>query len=174
MVEIIFETHASTTDNEQGIATGWLPGELSPAGREQAVALGQRRGRWAEVVFTSDLRRAVQTAEIAFAGMVIPIVRDPRLRECDYGDLNGSDTASLPRLRHIDVPFPNGESYRQVVARVGEFLVDLGAAWEGRRLVVIGHTATRWAIEHLLLGRDLAEAVAAPFAWQPGWAFRLP
>jgi broad specificity phosphatase PhoE len=38
------------------------------------------------VVFTSDLGRAVETADIAFGGTGIPVRRDARLRECDYGD----------------------------------------------------------------------------------------
>jgi broad specificity phosphatase PhoE len=42
-IAIVFETHATSTDNEAGIATGWLAGELSEAGRRQAAELGQRR-----------------------------------------------------------------------------------------------------------------------------------
>ncbi|WP_416981774.1 histidine phosphatase family protein [Streptomyces sp. T028] len=42
-VEIVYETHATTTYNEAGIATGWLPGELSESGRAQARELGARR-----------------------------------------------------------------------------------------------------------------------------------
>ena len=68
-VEVCFETHSTSVDNELGIATGWNEGELSEAGRRQAVQLGDRRRHdRIAVVFTSDLRRAVQTAELAFAG----------------------------------------------------------------------------------------------------------
>lgn len=90
-VELIYETHATSTDNESGIATGWLPGELSEAGRRQARELGERRrdGR-VVAVYTSDLRRAVETARIAFEGSGLPVRADPRLRECDYGELNGA------------------------------------------------------------------------------------
>jgi 2,3-bisphosphoglycerate-dependent phosphoglycerate mutase len=42
-IEIVFETHAPTEDNEHGIATGWLPGRLSARGRDNAAAMGQRR-----------------------------------------------------------------------------------------------------------------------------------
>ena len=66
-VEIVFATHSLTTDNEAGIATGWLPGELSPRGRHLAKHLGERhRTSRIAAVFVSDLARAVQTAEIAF------------------------------------------------------------------------------------------------------------
>ena len=49
---------------------------------------------------------------------------DPRLRECDYGELNGApvDDVAAVRRRHIDEPFPGGESYRQVVERTRAFL----------------------------------------------------
>src|SRR3989442_303641 len=89
-VELIYETHSLTTDNEHGIATGWLPGRLSEQGRRLAKELGQRRrGEDIAAVFVSDLARAVETATIAFAGSDIPIHQDARLRECNYGDLNG-------------------------------------------------------------------------------------
>jgi broad specificity phosphatase PhoE len=41
-VEILYETHAVSTDNEAGIASGWLPGELSPTGRQLATRRGER------------------------------------------------------------------------------------------------------------------------------------
>ncbi|MGW6499700.1 histidine phosphatase family protein [Nonomuraea angiospora] len=66
-VTLVYETHSITVDNEMGIATGWLPGELSARGQDLAVELGARR-KTVDVVCASDLRRAVQTAEIAFAG----------------------------------------------------------------------------------------------------------
>ncbi len=42
-VEVVYETHSTSVDNERGIATGWLDGELSEWGREQASELGRRR-----------------------------------------------------------------------------------------------------------------------------------
>ena len=41
VVQLIYETHSRTTDNELGIATGWLPGELSTTGRCFALELGR-------------------------------------------------------------------------------------------------------------------------------------
>ena len=127
-VAVVFETHSTSVDNELGIATGWNQGELSEIGREQARELGdRRRDDGIAVVFTSDLRRAVQTAELAFAGSPLPIVRDRRLRECDYGALNGMPRARLDaeRRRRLDEPFPAGESWRQAVERVTGFLSEL-------------------------------------------------
>jgi broad specificity phosphatase PhoE len=64
MTEIVFETHSISTDNEAGIATGWLDGRLSESGRHHAAELGaRRRSERVDAVHTSDLRRAVETAE---------------------------------------------------------------------------------------------------------------
>src|SRR5690348_8280551 len=137
-VEIIYETHSLTTDNETGFATGWLPGQLSENGRRLAHALGERyRGDSIAAVFVSDLQRAVETAGIAFATSDIPVYQDGRLRECNYGALNGMPVARLAteRSRHIDESYPGGQSYRQVVAEMRAFLRDLVATWDGRRVV---------------------------------------
>jgi broad specificity phosphatase PhoE len=144
-IEIIYETHSLSVDNERGFATGWLDGELSARGRELARELGERRrDDGIAAVFASDLGRAVETAEIAFGDSGIPIHRDWRLRECNYGELNGQPLACFEGEppRHINEPYPGGESYRQVVDRVEAFLEDLPADLEGSRILVIGHAAT--------------------------------
>jgi broad specificity phosphatase PhoE len=176
VIELVYETHSTTTDNEDGIATGWLEGHLSEHGRVQAKALGERRRHDGIAgVFTSDLGRAVETARIAFEGSGIPVHEDPRLRECNYGELNGKPASDVraEQLRRIDEPFPLGESYRDVVDRTREFLDDLVKALDGSRVLLIAHSANRWALEHLLEGKDLRELVGAPFEWQEGWLFRL-
>jgi alpha-ribazole phosphatase/probable phosphoglycerate mutase len=176
-VDIVYETHAVTTDNEAGLATGWLPGQLSPQGRALAEQLGlRRRGDGVIAVFVSDLRRAVETAEIAFRGTQLPIIRDARLRECNYGTLNGMPVALMTgqRRRRVDRPFPGGESYRQVVERTRAFLRDLADQWDGARVVVIAHSANRWALDHLLRGQPLDALVDRPFDWQEGWHYQVP
>jgi broad specificity phosphatase PhoE len=173
-VNVVFETHSTSVDNERGIGTGWLPGELSETGREQARALGERRrDDGLDAVFTSDLRRAVQTAEIAFAGLPIPIVADARLRECNYGAMNGLPRAELDVLRRskIDDPWPGGESWREAVERVQGFLRELAETHDGQRVLVIGHVATRWALDQLARGARLEELVDEPFSWQEGWEY---
>jgi broad specificity phosphatase PhoE len=175
-VDVVFETHSTSTDNEAGIATGWHEGTLSETGREQARLLGERRrDDGIDQVICSDLRRAVETAEIAFAGTAIPIRYDERLRECNYGSLNGMPRALLDaeRAQHLDQPWPQGESWRQAVARVTECLVELPAAYPGKRVVVIGHVATRWALDHHANDVALEALVDEDFAWREGWEYTL-
>jgi broad specificity phosphatase PhoE len=169
---VVFETHATSEDNEAGIATGWLGGALSGTGRAQAAELGERRRRdGIDAVYASDLWRAVETAAIAFEGSAVPVYVDWRLRECDYGELNGMPRPLLDeqRVRRVDEPWPGGESWRQAVARVGSFLDEV----RGDRVLVIGHVATRWALEHRVEGRALEELAAEEFAWLPGWEYEL-
>ena len=176
VVRIVFETHSLTVDNERGIATGWLGGALSARGRALAEELGERRrDDGIDAIFASDLARSVETAEIAFAATDIPVFLDWRLRELDYGALNGApaDAVAAERVRRVDVPFPGGESYGGAVARVASFLDDVRGLCAGERILLIGHTATRWALDHLLDGRPLPQVVAAPFDWREGWEYDL-
>ncbi len=77
------------------------------------------------------------------------------------------------RSRRVEMPFPNGESYRDVVVRTASLLEDIRARHDGQTVVVIGHSANLLALEHLLDGAPLQELVDAPFEWQAGWRFRL-
>jgi 2,3-bisphosphoglycerate-dependent phosphoglycerate mutase len=59
------------------------------------------------------------------------------------------------------------------VDRVGRFLADLPLRWDGQRVVVIGHVATRWGLDHHLNGVPLETLVDEDFACPPGWEYRL-
>jgi 2,3-bisphosphoglycerate-dependent phosphoglycerate mutase len=115
----------------------------------------------------------VETAGIAFGGAPLRLVADERLRECDYGDLNGTAEPLHDRAAHVDVPYPGGESWRHAVARVTGFLEELRHERAGERVLVIGHRATRYALEVVANGRELEEVVAEPFSWRPGWEYVL-
>lgn len=176
-IQLVYETHSISEDNENGIATGWLDGRLSERGRLLAGDLGARRRHdGIQTVFTSDLGRAVETARIAFAQTSVPILADWRLRECDYGALNGHPAADVhgDRRRYLDTPYPHGESWRQAIQRVERFLGDLSLRWAGARVLVIGHVATRWAFEHALNGVALEDLIDADFGWREGWEYRIP
>ena len=173
---VVFETHATSLDNEAGLASGWSDSELSAKGEEQARTLGARRqSDNLAAVFCSDLARAFQTAEIAFTKRSLPIVRDARLRECNYGTLTRHGAADIDARRalHVDEPFPNGESYRQVARRVSAWLEDAVASHSADTVLVVGHRATFYALEHLVKHTSLEDVVIAPWQWQPGWTYRV-
>ncbi|GAA0527772.1 hypothetical protein GCM10010172_05390 [Paractinoplanes ferrugineus] len=176
-VDVVFETHALTEDNERGIATGWLPGRLSAQGRANAAAMGRRRRPdGLAAVFTSDLHRSAETTRIAFGDTDVPILYDWRLRECDFGSRNGTAAADVKadRLSFCDRPYPGGESHTQAITRVLGCLGDLPTRWSGRRVMLIGHLATYRALVHASTGRPVRDIVADDFEWQPaGWSFVL-
>ena len=169
-MKLIYETHATTVDNEREIATGWLPGELSAAGRDQARELGERR-REVDVVFSSDLRRAVQTVELS--GLTVPHFQDWRLRECNYGELNGAPRDALePRVERVGTPFPGGQSYDDVLELTRSFLADVKRWYDDQVVLVVAHSANRWSLEHLVGSHaPMEQLVADGVNWQPGWEY---
>jgi broad specificity phosphatase PhoE/GNAT superfamily N-acetyltransferase len=174
---VVFETHALTEDNADGIATGWLDGRLSAVGRRGALDLGRRRrDDGLAAVFSSDLRRVRETVQIAFAGSPVPVLYDWRLRECDYGSWNGAPAATVigSRAAHVDEPYPGGESCRGAVERVRGWLGDLSPRWDGRRVLVVGHQATLWGLAHWIDGTALEELAGREFEWREGWEFQVP
>jgi broad specificity phosphatase PhoE len=79
-VNITYFVHGATADNEQGIASGWYDIGLSELGRKQSLELkALLRNRRFCVVYCSDLRRALHSAEMVF-GDGARIIQDKRLR----------------------------------------------------------------------------------------------
>lgn len=140
MIDLWFEVHAQTYHNAADLASGHNNVALTKYGREYAQSI--LRMRYADehfdVVVTSDMQRAYDTACLIFAGRPIPILRDARLRECDYGDFEGRPRAEMERVRMsaLNTPFPHGESYAQVAVRMRNFLVQLATDHEDRKSVV--------------------------------------
>lgn len=176
MVTIIFEPHGTTTDNEQGLASGHIDVQLSALGEKQAREMGERyANEHFAAIFCSDLQRSYKSGEIAFGGRGWPIIRDPRLRECNYGELDGHPKAQVDPLKpqHISVPFPGGESYQDSNRRMRSFLLDLARGYDGKKVMVIGHRATQYALENQINRQPLEEVIPAPWKWQPGWTYHL-
>lgn len=176
MVTIIFESHATSLDNETHRASGWSSVDLSKLGLRQAKELGERhKDDNFDAIFCSDLLRSYKTGEIAFGDRGFLIIKDERLRECDYGDLTNrsSEEVEGQKAKRIGKPFPNGESYEQTTARMKYFLEDLLKKYDGKKVMIIGHRATQYGLEHLILGKPLEEVIPAPWKWQPGWRYEL-
>lgn len=176
MVTIIFEAHGTTFDNENNVASGWHDVHLSQKGKDEAAELGKRyEGQVFAAVFCSDLKRAYQTATIAFDFDPKLIRTDWRLRECDYGEYSGSSKSEVDaqKLNHIDVPFTDGESYAQCMERMASFLADLRAMFESKQVMIIGHRATQYGLEHFINNKPLEQCASETWQWQPGWIYNL-
>lgn len=175
MVTIIFEAHGTTLDNEAHLASGHYDASLSPLGEKQAKEMGERyKNDKFEAIFCSDLQRSYKSAEIAF-GNKFPIIKDARLRECDYGDFTRkpSEQVDAEKSKRIEMPFPNSESYTETTARIKNFLEDLLRNYDGKRVIIIGHRATQYGLENLIKGIPLKQVIPAPWKWQPGWTYEL-
>ena len=178
-VRITYFVHGTTTDNEQHRTTGWNSGELSELGIKQAKELSNQIGDVQfDAVFSSDLKRAMDSAELGF-GDKYEIIRDERLRECNYGDLNGADESVRgPIEQYIDTPYPNGESYRDVEQRIRMLLKDLQRNYAGKHVAFMSHHAPQLALEVLLNGKTWQEAIASDWRhdkrWQSGWEYSIP
>ncbi len=179
LVKITYFVHGTTIDNEKGIATGWLPGELSELGKTQSRELATAIARKEfDVVFCSDLKRAVDSANLTFDKSV-QIILDSRLRECNYGDFNGKKEEKVKLIMQecIDKPFPNGESYKQVEERMREFVEFLRTNYSGKSIAIVSHQAPQLALDVILKSKTWQQAIAEdwrrkiPKRWQPGWKY---
>lgn len=178
-ISLVYFVHGTTLDNEKEISSGWSDVELSDKGVAQSLKLRQQTaGRYFDVIFSSDLKRAVHSAELTWQG-VYPLKQDVRLRECNYGDLNGAPSEIVEPMQEkcIHECFPNGESYEDVKARVADFLKFLKADYDGKSVAIVAHKAPQLALEVLLKGRSWEQAFAEDWrkrkAWQAGWAYLL-
>lgn len=176
-IKITYFVHGTTTDNEQGLATGWLPGELSAKGKEQSKALGEQvADKKFDIVFCSDLQRAIDSAELGF-GDKYKIIQDTRLRECNYGDMNGTSAKAFKNNMRdfVNAPFPNGESYKDVEARLASFINYLKENHNDKHIAIVAHQAPQLALDVILRNKSWQEAIDEDWrktkSWQPGWEY---
>jgi 2,3-bisphosphoglycerate-dependent phosphoglycerate mutase len=166
MPELILLRHGQSQWNLENRFTGWVDVPLSSKGEEEARAAGEKlRGRRIDLLYTSPLKRAIDTATIALdaAGIAPPLtVRDAALNERMYGDLQGLNKAEAAARwgdaqvklwrRSYDVRPPGGESLADTAARVlpywdAHILPDLRA---GKNVLVVAHgNSLRALVMHL-------------------------
>jgi broad specificity phosphatase PhoE len=179
-VKITYFVHGTTTDNEQHVSSGWKDVELSELGIKQSIDLKeQTKDMKFDVVFCSDLKRAQDSAKLSWDGMY-EIISDARLRECNYGTLNGASSDIVEPMQEdecIDKPFPEGESYEDVKARIADFLGFLKQNYGGKHVAIVGHKAPQIALEVLTKGKTWKQALAEDWrktkSWKPGWEYTL-
>lgn len=176
MTTIWFESHGTSIDNEDGRASGWNDVDLTKKGLQQAKELLERcRDRGLSAIFTSDLQRAVKTAIPTASELHLPIYTDKRLRECDYGKLTlkTKDLIEAERIKRIAEPFPGGESYEQAVGRMESLIDTIKTDFQDQTIMIVGHRATHFALDHLVDGKSLEDCINANWQWQPGWQYEL-
>ncbi len=176
-VKITYFVHGTTTDNLEHKSTGWLPGELSQKGIDQSILLKEQVDiNQFDVVFCSDLKRAIDSAKYTFDG-VKEIIEDKRLRECNYGDFNGQDSTLANYETHITEKFPNGECMLDVQDRIQSFCDYLIDNYDDKHIAVVAHKAPQLAFQVLTEGKTWNEAIDQDWrktkSWQPGWIYMV-
>lgn len=178
-INITYFVHGTTTDNEKEISSGWFDVGLSDLGIKQSIDLkDQIKDKRFDVVFCSDLKRAVNSAKLTFAKST-PIIKDKRLRECNYGKYNAQPSKIVEPMQEkcITEKFPEGESYDDVKNRIADFLEFLKKNYDGKSIAIVAHKAPQLALDVLLKNKTWEQAFAEDWrkrkVWQPGWDYIL-
>jgi probable phosphoglycerate mutase len=157
-LELIIVRHGQSEGNRDRVFTGHGPSPLTERGHEEArcaaarIAIGP-----VDALFSSDLPRAVQTAQPIAELTGVPIIQDRALREKNFGDLTGMSFSELEAkypdvwqgLLARDPGFqpPGGESHAMCRERMNTFLARLFEYRTSGRVVLVSHGV---AINHLL------------------------
>lgn len=147
---MVFVRHGQTEWNVEGRAQGHLDSVLTPQGRAQALAVGQRLKEMdVSRLYSSDLGRARQTAEIIAGQTGHEVTTDSRLREKAMGIFEGLTRAEMEEkyLEEVTLYFsrdpdyiaPDGESERQFFARNAACFEELSASHCGETILVVTH-----------------------------------
>lgn len=177
-IKIMYFVHGTTTDNASKLCSGWKEAMLNDLGKEQSENLGKvsrERGDKFDIMFTSDLKRAIDSSNIAFPD--VEKIRDKRLRECNYGDLDGEHKSLVIYEEHIDDKFPNGESLKDVEMRMRDFVNYLKENYDGKTIGIVAHRAPQLALEVITKNISWEEANQNDWRktvdWQAGWEYEI-
>ncbi len=176
--QITYFVHSTTADNQNGISSGWNDLPLSAIGIEQSYELREAlQGRTFDVIISSDFLRARQTVEIVFPDHP-HVIYDARLRECNYGDMNGQPASIVEPLQEsISTPFPDGESYEDVLHRVRELIEEVRREYPGKSVAFVSSKAPQLCLDVILKGNTWEEAFANDWRktknWQAGWEYQI-
>ena len=155
--------HGQSAGNAEGRFGGHGPTPLSELGQEQARLTAQSLAREKiDAIYTSDLLRAVQTAQPLSEALDLPIVQTPAFRERHVGVLEGltfdESKQAFPKdyyalvNRNIQHVITKGESYRHLLRRATGELREILRTHYGEKVVIFSHTGTICFLTLHLLG----------------------
>lgn len=162
-MQLVCVRHGRTAWNATGRFQGHTDIPLDDEGIAQAQALAVHlHAEHFDVARTSDLSRATVTADAIGEACGIEVVRDPRLREMDFGRWEGKTPEAGFSTR--DYTPPEGESFEQLCERVQPVIADIVAALpaDGNALIV-SHAGVMHALIRLLLSPDDPAATTSRF-----------
>ena len=145
---LILARHGETDWNREQRWQGHADPELNETGREQARALARSLAEDPpSAVWSSDLARSRETAEIVGRELGLPVRLDPRLREVDVGEWSGLLWSEIEqrfpdgveRRQAGGTGWQGGERFEEMRERVEAALCDVAAAHPGERVLVVTH-----------------------------------
>ena len=165
--------HGEAISNVKGIVSSWpekFNNHLTLYGKEQIKKSAEKlknltvkADKKLDLIFSSDLLRAKQTAEIVSQRLKLKPKFDKRLREVGFGDLNGRPAEELLYLRfeekRINHSFQKGESYESVLKRVFNFFKNTEKKYKGKSILIISHQCPLWILENRVNGFSLVEGL---------------
>jgi len=142
---ILLARHGETDWNRDGIYQGWADPALNDAGRAQARELADRLAETPfDAVYSSDLRRARETAQIVAESHGVPVVADAGLREIDVGSWSGHTHVEIEE--RFGGERPDGETREQHAARVLATVERIARENVGRQILLVTHGGTLRAL----------------------------
>jgi len=157
---ILLARHGETDWNRIGRWQGQADPPLNADGRDQAAALADElAGDGIAAIYSSDLRRASETADTVAARLGLPVVLDPGLREIDVGSWSGLTRAEVEerfpegfaRWQDGDIGH-DGETSEELTDRIVAAVQRIAAAHEGERVLVVSHGAAIRALRRHVAG----------------------
>jgi broad specificity phosphatase PhoE len=142
---ILLARHGETDWNREGRWQGWADPPLNDTGRAQARELAEQlRSTPFDAVYTSDLTRASETAEIVAAPHGVRVVADPELREIDIGSWSGLTKSEIQD--RFDGQRVDGETREHHAARVLAAVERIAREHPAGRILIVTHGGTMRAL----------------------------
>lgn len=148
-----FMRHGEAENNVAHINDCWpesKPYKLTEKGVEEAEAAGKKLKGLVDIVFSSDVSRAKQTAEIVGKALDVEVLYDERIREWNMGVFNGKSYeelwAELPFEKRWDNAPTEGENNKQVQARVLDFIHEVAKKYTGKKILIVTHGDPLWLL----------------------------
>ncbi len=149
---ILLARHGETDWNREGRFQGHADPPLNDAGRAQARELAERLASTRfDAVYSSDLARAHETAEILAASHAVPVIADTGLREVDVGSWSGLTRSEISE-RFPDAEHHDGETREEHLARVLSAVERIALAHPGQRLLIVSHGGSLRALRRHCTG----------------------
>ncbi len=181
-IELILIRHGLTEENAMGIIQGHMPGTLTKVGRKHAEAVGMfladyiLQGSKADFIFSSDLARSRDSAEIIAKQLGLSLIQEPLLRERSYGEMQGThfpegfddDLADTDNVLFQGKKVESFQSLRQRANAVIEKIRALKLVHG--KVVAVGHANMNNFILNYLFGNDFGKI---SFKQRHGDIFRI-